>query len=392
MTIAENRDTWIRCSTLLTPWERRADAALRIHNGKIAEITDAAALQHVPHGEIIFEEGATVSPGFIDLHVHGASGRDLMDGTLESLQTVASTLVRYGTTSFLATTLSAPDSDTEAALRGYAAHHRLVSEGARPLGIHMEGPFLNPVRRGTHNAGHVREADPASFRRFCELSGGCVRRITIAPEMDRGLALTRQAVALGIRVSIGHSDATEAQAREAIDAGASQATHVFNAMRPLHHREPGLIGAVLTDERVYAEVIADGVHVHPTVVECVVRLKKIERTLLITDGLSALGMPDGKYPLGNQMVTVKDGVCRDHSGNLAGSTLTQDRAVRNVSGWMAFPVERAIAAASAVPAQSMGMERIRGVIAPGTDADLVFLDAEMQVLKTMVAGTIVYSR
>jgi N-acetylglucosamine-6-phosphate deacetylase len=392
MTIAENRDFWVRCTTLLTPYERRADAAIRIHGGKIAEIVDAAALRHISHGDIIFEEGATVAPGFIDLHVHGASGRDLMDGTLESLQTVASTLVRYGTTSFLATTLSAPDGDTETALRGYAAHHRLVAEGARPLGIHMEGPYLNPVRRGTHNAGHVKEANPAAFRRFCELSGGCVRKVTIAPEMDPGLQLTKQAVALGIRVSIGHSDATEAQARAAIDAGASQATHMFNAMRPLHHREPGLIGAVLTDERVYAEVIADGVHVHPTVVRLIVQLKGIERTLLITDGLSALGMPDGSYPLGNQMVTVEDGVCRDHSGSLAGSTLTQDRAVRNVSEWMRLPAEKTVAAASAVPAQSMGMERIRGVVAPGADADLVFLDAEMQVVKTMVAGAIVYSR
>ena len=392
MTAAETKDVWVRCTTLLTPFEKRADAAVHVHDGKIAEIADAAVLRQVPRGDQICEEGATVAPGFIDLHVHGASGRDLMDGTLESLQTVASTLARYGTTSFLATTLSAPDSDTATALRGYAAHHRFVSEGAHPVGIHMEGPYLNPVRRGTHNPGYVREADPKGFRRFVELSANCVRKITLAPEMDPGLALTRQAVALGIRVSIGHSDATEAQARAAIAAGASQATHTFNAMRPLHHREPGLLGAVLADPRVYAEVIADGVHVHPTVAQLIVRLKGIERTLLVTDGLSALGMPDGRYPLGDQIVTVENGVCRDEAGNLAGSTLTLDRAVRNIAEWMALPVEHAIAAASAVPAQSMGMETVRGTISIGADADLVFLDSEMRVLKTMVAGRIVYSR
>ncbi len=390
--IAQNdRDVWVRCATLLTPFQRRANAALHIRGGKIAEIVDSDALPPIAFGSQIHEPGATVAPGFIDLHVHGASGRDLMDGTLESLQTVAATLVRYGTTSFLATTLSAPDGDTETALRGYAEHHTLVAEGARPIGIHMEGPYLNALRRGTHNPGYVRQADPAAFRRFVEVSGGCVRKITVAPEMDPGLELTRQAVALGIRVSIGHSDATEAQARAAIDAGASQATHTFNAMRPLHHREPGLLGAILADDRVYAEVIADGVHVHPTAVQLVVRLKGIERTLLVTDGLSALGMPDGQYPLGDKFIRVENGVCRDQDGALAGSTLTLDRAVRNLAGWMKMPEDGAIAAASAVPARAMGMGETRGIIAPGADADLVFLDPQMRVVKTMVAGRVVFS-
>lgn len=388
MTACNNQDIWLRCDVLYTPFERLRDRVLHIVQGKIQQIipfeTSVAPVMHQPD--------SIVAPGYIDLHVHGARGRDLMDGTLESLQTVSSTLAAHGTTSFLATTLSAPDSDTEIAVRGFAKHSQQVLDGARPLGIHMEGPYLNPVRKGTHNAGYLRPADPAAFRRFLELSNHSVRKMTVAPEMDPGLELIRTASAAGIQISIGHSDATAEQTKAAVDAGALQATHVFNAMRPFHQREPGILGVVLTDDRVSCEVISDGIHVHRTALELLWRIKGSHRTILITDGLSAVGMEDGQYPLGDKTIVVLQGECRDLDGTLAGSTLTLDRAVRNVVDWLGAPLEDALAAASATPARAMQLASGKGVIAPGADADLIFLDAKFQVMKTMVAGRIVYTR
>jgi N-acetylglucosamine-6-phosphate deacetylase len=392
MQAQNDREIWIRCDTVYTPYERLNDVGLHIRHGRIVQIQPASDIGPHPPGLMIYEPGAVVAPGFIDLHVHGARGRDLMDGTRESIQTVAETLARHGTTSFLATTLSAPDSDTEIAIRGFAAHSPAIVEGACPLGLHMEGPYLNPLRRGTHNASYLKNADVPAFKRFVEMSGNTVRKMTVAPEVDEGFQLIREAVKLGIQISLGHSDATLEQARAAVDAGASQATHTFNAMRPFHQREPGILGLVLTDNRVYAEVIADGIHVHPGAVEMLVRMKGVERVLLVTDGLSAVDMPDGRYPLGDRIIVVQQQECRDPDGILAGSTLTLDRAVINLTRWLDLPLEQALTAASTSPARSLGIAGRKGIIAAGADADLVFLDSSLNVAKTMVGGRIVYSR
>ncbi len=392
MQAQDDREIRVRCDILYTPFEQLLNVILLIRRGTIQQVLPAS--QDGPHvsGLVIHEPGAAVAPGFIDLHVHGARGRDLMDGTRESIRTVAEALARHGTTSFLATTLSAPDSDTEVAIRGFAENRSAVSDGANALGIHMEGPYLNPVRRGTHHASYLKNASVPAFRRFVEVSGYSVLKMTVAPEVDDGLQLIREAVNLGVRVSLGHSDATFEQARSAVDAGATQATHTFNAMRPFHQREPGILGLVLTDDRVYAEIIADGVHVHPAAVQLLVRMKGVERILLVTDGLSAVDMPDGSYPLGDKTVFVQRGECRDPDGTLAGSTLTLDHAVRNLTRWLNLPVQQALVAASTSPARSLGLNGTKGVIAPGADADLVFLDSNLNVVKTMVGGRVVYSR
>lgn len=392
MNAHNDTDLWIVCDTLLTPFQAHDACALHVREGRICEILCADTVRRFPPEKIIHEPGAVVAPGFVDVHIHGAQGRDLMDGTLESLEAVSETLARHGTTSFLATTLSAPDTDTEVALRGYAAHSGRVASGARPLGIHMEGPFLNPLRRGTHNPGYLRSSDPRALRRFVEWSGGSIRKMTVAPEMDPGLELTREAIKHGIHVSIGHTDATYAQTEAAIEAGALQATHTFNAMRPFHHREPGVIGAVLNDPRVFAEVIADGIHVHPSAVLLLLKSKGVDRIQLVTDGLSAVDMPDGRYPLGDKTIVVQQGQCRDPDGTLAGSILTLDRAVHNLVEWFDLPASEAITAASASPARAIHMDKSHGIVAPGAAADLVFLDQELQVRKTMVGGRIVYSR
>jgi N-acetylglucosamine-6-phosphate deacetylase len=391
MPAQNDRDIWIRCGTLHTPFQTQTNAVLHIVDGKLKQILPSSAPLAVSDSAVIDERESIVVPGFIDLHVHGARGRDVMDGTLESLQTLSSSLASHGTTSFLATTLSAPDSDLENALRGFGAHRERV-DGARALGIHLEGPYLNPARKGTHDVNYIRPADLQAFRRLVQLSGSTVRKITLAPEMDDGLAVTREATALGIQVSLGHSDATAAQAQAAVDIGAAVATHTFNAMRPLHQREPGILGVVLTDDRLYSEVIADGVHVHPVVLRLLLRAKGADHTVLVTDGVSAVDMPDGQYPLGDKIVTVRAGECRDSDGALAGSTLTLDKAVRNLVNWFDMPVHQAVATATAVPARTLGISASKGILAPGADADLVFLDSDLNVMKTMVGGRIVYTR
>jgi N-acetylglucosamine-6-phosphate deacetylase len=249
---------------------------------------------------------------------------------------------------------------------------------------------LNPVRKGTHNASYLRLPEVSAFRRYVALSRNNIRKVTLAPELDQALSLIQEAAGIGIQISMGHSDATEKEARAAVEAGAAHATHVFNAMRPLHQREPGILGFVLTDERVFAEVIADGIHVHPTMLKLLMRMKGVDRTILITDGLSAVDMPAGRYPLGDKLVAVEGGACRDADGGLAGSVLTLDHAVRNLVDWLDLPLHEALTAASATPARGMGLAT-KGIIAAGADADLVFLDQQLKVVKTMVAGRIVYS-
>jgi len=338
--------------------------------------------------ETIYEPGTTVAPGFIDLHVHGALGRDVMEGTGEALGVISKNLARHGVTSFFPTTVSAPVPETERAVRGISEHIQSV-EGAAPLGIHLEGPYLNPARRGSHDANCLMPADLEAFARFMEASRNTIRRITVAPESDPGLRLIREAVRLGIRVSLGHSDCSADEAA-AVEAGASQATHTFNAMRPLHHRAPGVLGQVLIDDRVAAEAIADGLHVHESALRLLYRMKGARQMLLISDGISAVDMPDGRYALGEGSIFVNNGVSRDSEGNLAGSTLTLDRAIQNMVAWLGLKPHVAVEMATASPASSMQIDERKGSIRPGADADLVFLDSKLQVVRTMVAGRTVY--
>jgi N-acetylglucosamine-6-phosphate deacetylase len=308
-----DRETWVLCDALYTPYQRRSDWLLHLDQGRIHQMLPAADMKDIPPDRLVHIPGAMVAPGFIDLHIHGAAGRDFMDGSLATLQEVSRTLARHGTTSFLATTISASDADLEHALRGLATHRSAEMPGARHLGIHMEGPFLNPLRRGTHCAGCLRKAERDAFLRFIAWSENSVRRLTVAPEMDSGCSVIRAASELGIAVSLGHSDATEIQARAAVDAGATQATHTYNAMRPFHQREPGILGVALTDDRVYAEIIADGVHVQPGAIDLLLRVKGVDRIPLVTDGSSGVRhrkrwrVPRQRRPSGRQRAYVGSG-------------------------------------------------------------------------------------
>ncbi len=329
-----------------------------------------------------------LAPGFIDVHIHGGSGRDVMELDRSALAAVERGIVKHGVTSYLPTTVSAPLPDTLRALEHLGKAIRAESSDvgrSRPLGIHLEGPFVSHAKRGVHPPQNLLPPSPEVLRQLHEASEETVRMLTIAPELEGGIETIIEAVKLGIRASLGHSNATFVEAKAGIDAGACHATHTFNAMRPLDHREPGILGAVLSDDRVTADLIADGLHVASDVIKLFLRLKGTDRAILITDAISATGMPDGKYKLGGFEVTVTGDRC-DLNGKLAGSVLTLDRAVRNVMNFVPLSLENAVKLVTLNPARLVGASDTHGMLLPGRVADVVVLTPSGEVVATMVAG------
>lgn len=296
---------------------------------------------------------------FFDIHVHGACSHDFMHVTTEQVSTVGQFLAQRGVAHYLPTTVTGHVDVTLAALERLAdaIEGETAETAATPVGIHLEGPFVSHSKRGVHPLSSILEPDVRMFDRFQEAARGHIRLMTLAPEVPHALELIEHAVASGVRVSMGHSDATEEQALAAIRAGATSATHAFNAMRSLHHREPGVLGAVLDCDGVYAEAICDGVHVHPTMIRLWLKLKGPDRAILVTDGMSATGRPDGTYRLGDFDVQVKNGVCL--TGDiLAGSVLTMDKAVDNVQKFTGTSLATAVKLASRNPAKMLGLEHL----------------------------------
>ncbi len=337
-------------------------------------------------------------PGFIDVHIHGSGGADVMDATAESLATISSFLVRHGVTGFYATTVTASRAETLAAVANVA---RFCSQacsdggidspvGARILGVHLEGPYISGKYPGAQNPAFVRPPSAPEFEEL--LDAGPVRMITLAPEEEGAGTLIEMALDANVRVVLGHTAATFDEARAAIDTGVSQATHTFNAMTGLHHRQPGTVGAVLSDDRIYAQLIADGIHVHPAAMRILGRCKGPTRAILISDAIRATGMPEGRYDMGRLPVFVQDGACRLEDGTLAGSVLTLDAALRNFMSATGWPLVQAWPTTSLSQAQAMGIDDEVGRISRGARADLTLLDTESRVVATIVGGRLAYLR
>ena len=330
-----------------------------------------------------------VAPGFIDLQCNGAAGVDLATEP-ERMGEVAAALTRWGVTAWLPTVVTGPSGVRRRALAALASLSGHGPIGATPLGVHLEGPFLAPGRRGAHDPRHL--ADPSITlvvdEEWSRRSG--VALVTLAPELPGALDVVRSLVERDVVVAAGHSSASAAQAGAAIDAGVTYVTHLFNAMAPLHHRQPGLVGVALADERVRAGLIADGLHVDPRVVAVAARALG-ERLSLVTDAVAALGLPAGTARLGRLTVDVSadDGAVRLADGTLAGSTLSLDRAVRNLVAFAGVPLETAVRAVTSTPAAVLGLPD-RGVIAPGAVGDLVLLTPAGEVVATVVAGDVVH--
>lgn len=309
--------------------------------------------QSMPEGALDLPD-STLSAGFFDVHVHGAGGRDVMEGSPEALYTVARMLAKHGTARFLATTVTSSVEHTLHALEGIVEVMGAPSpdDCAEVIGIHLEGPFLSHAKRGVHSPQQLQEPSIELFERFNQAACGNIRLMTIAPELPGALELIAHATAQGVRVSLGHSDAVASEARAGIAAGAVSATHTFNAMRGLTQREPGMLGVVLDATELYAELICDGIHTTPEAVRLWLKMKGMEHALLITDGMAATGMPDGEYLLGDMMAVVEDGVAM-HEGALAGSVLTMDRAVANVQSFTGCTLADAVRMASRNPVMLM---------------------------------------
>lgn len=330
--------------------------------------------------------GATLAPAFFDVHIHGAAGHDVMEATPESLAAVSEFLVTRGVGAFFPTTVTAPLDMILRSLEGLAK--LMASErhtGARPLGIHLEGPFLSHAKRGVHPPEHLLAPTVKVFDRMWQASEGRIRLITVAPELEGAEEFIAYATSLGVRISLGHSNAETAIARAGVAAGAVSATHTFNAMRPLDHRNPGILGVALTEESLFAEIICDGIHVDPSLVKLYWKAKGPERAILVTDAMSATGMPDGNYMLGGFPVQVANGRATS-DGVLAGSVLTLDRAVRNFAEFTGAPLAQVAALAGRNPARMTGLDNEVGVLAPGRRADITVLDAKGAVVATILNG------
>ena len=382
----------IYASRILTPMEEVSDAVILVEGTKIAAIGHRDEIQ-VPSNAVHYAApGSTVVPGFVDVHIHGAGGHDVMEGTARALDKVTQMVARYGTTSILATTVTAPIDKTCEGLEGiarYVRNHEQPQDSgklaAEILGVHLEGPFLSKAQRGVHPPELLVKPSVEILEQLRKAADGLVRIVTTAPELPGAIKMIENATAAGIVAAMGHTNADYDEARAGIKAGARHAVHTFNAMRPFEHRDPGILGAILTDPEVTAEVIADGHHVAGPAIQVLMGTKGFETVILISDAIAATGMGDGTYPLGNFKVTVKDGVCRNEEGKMAGSTLTLDRALRFVVA-LGVPFVDAVKMVTIQPARRIGVAGKKGILAPGCDADLVVLTPDLRVEGVMTRG------
>jgi N-acetylglucosamine-6-phosphate deacetylase len=374
---------------LYTPLRKIEDAVVTAEDGVIVNVAPRSNSETASNQHVINFGDCVLAPGLFDVHIHGGANCDVMRSSAEELKLFERFLAGHGVTGYFPTTVSAPLDITLTALERLADAIDGADAGggrARPLGIHLEGPFLSHVRRGVHPPEDLLPPRLSTFDKFWQAARGHVRMMTIAPELEGAEEVIAEATKRGVSISIGHSDADLESARRGVRAGARHATHTFNAMRPLDHREPGILGEVLTNDRLTAEVIADGIHVDPRIVKLLFRAKGDENLVLVTDAISATGMPDGHYRLGTLEVELKDGKCT-HDGRLAGSVLTMDRAIRNLMQFADLELQPALRAATMNPAKAAGMSN-KGVIEPGADADLVVIAPNGEIRATVVKGVV----
>jgi len=381
--------TLIRAGRAFTPTSAISDAGILIRDGVIEAIGSRSGLSLPAGATEISAADKTAIPGFIDIHIHGAGGRDVMEANGDALAVVARRVAEFGTTSLLATTVTADPDNTCRAAAGISLYitqqHAAKESRAEVLGIHFEGPFISKARPGVHPVEWIQSPSADLLNRLLQAAEGKARLITIAPEVLGAAPCMDTARKAGLVVSVGHTDANYEQTRFAIAHGARSATHTYNAMRPFTHRDPGVIGAVLTSPEINAELIADGVHVEEGAMKLLLKAKGSERVILVSDGLSATGMPDGKYMLGGFEVTVTNGVCRNAAGILAGSTLTLDRALRNIVN-LGVPLPDAVRMLTLNPASLLGIEFKKGALRAGADADVLLLDQALRVTDVWARG------
>ncbi|MBO2943683.1 N-acetylglucosamine-6-phosphate deacetylase [Paenibacillus sp. F411] len=372
---------------IIRPGQRLSGGQLLIDSNGVIEAIGARIECPSEPLQVRDGEGLTLVPGFIDVHVHGGDGCNVMDAREVSLERMSVFHAAHGTTGFLATTNTSSQEHIVSALSCAAGVIQKGTGGADILGIHLEGPFISLKRKGAQLADDVRNPSPEQIEELLQAAENRIKLVTLAPELEGGMDAVEQFLAAGVTVSAGHSDATFKQMEAAVALGVNHTTHHFNGMSPLHHREPGLAGAGLLLPQLTVELIADGYHVHPAVVKMMYDLKSSDGICAITDAVTSCGLPDGDY--GHKVM--KDGlVYLKGTDTLAGSSLTMIQAVRNVLAFTGLALEDIISSFTSVPARQIGVDGFKGSLAPGKDADFVVLDAGLNVVSTWVRGKAVY--
>jgi len=377
--------------TLVTPYTIIHDGAIVISDGKIVDLGQREFIT-VPSDANIYDfRDCYILPGFIDTHIHGCEGANTFDGSLESLKNVALKLVKHGVIGFLPTAVAMP---MESLLRVTEAVGTAMTQdlpGARILGLNIEGPFVNPEKKGALIVGFMRKPDLEEMKELFNASKGSLRIVTIAPELEGALDVIKWLSLHGVIVSFGHTNARYEDAIKGFNAGGRLVTHLFNAMREYHHRDPGIIGAALTRDDVFVEIIADGIHVDPAAIKMVIKAKNYDKILIISDATPLAGFPDGEYTFpGFPKITIKNGKATLPDGTLAGSTLTLDKALKNLVNW-GIPIEKAALMLSTNKARLLNLPT-KGELKVGYDADMVILNKDFEVLMTIVEGTIAYKK
>lgn len=381
----------INNADIITPFRVIKRGSLVIEGKKIAAIGEAKEVR-IPSGiRTINAEGMMVTPGFVDLLVHGGGGYGFADMSTESVEKISEFYFRHGTTGLLAALYSKPEKEMIADVRRIAEFCR-TSKSSNVWGIHLEGPFINKELHGAMKKDYLWQPSVEKWRKLFEVSQGYIRLMTIAPELAGVEEVMREAAKNDVVLSIGHSAATYPEVLKAIDNGAAHVTHMFNAMKPFHHREPGVVLAAMLHNELKVELIADGIHVHPAVMRLMYQVKGEGGIVLISDAIRASGMPDGEYTFMDQKILVKGKKAYLPDGTLAGSTLTMEQAVKNMVQLVDVPLTHAVRMATLNGAKVLGLEHHKGILAVGKDADLVVLDQDFRVQMTVYEGKIRYAQ
>lgn len=378
---------YIKADRFLLEYEEKTTGYLGVEEGRFVGIVETVPVD----AEVVDWSGFTIAPGLFDTHIHGIKGRDVMDGDPEGIQEMSEVLLSLGVTRFLPTTLTSDKADLDQAIIAIVEAVEKGLPGAQSEGIFLEGPYFTEKHKGAQNPGYFSDPSVAEFQHWQELAGDTIMKIALAPERTGSEDFIRYVSDHGVLASIAHTDASYDCCVEAVDAGARNYVHLFNGMSGLHHREPGVAGAALTDKRAFAELICDGYHVHPDVAALAFNIKR-DKLVLITDCMRAGLMPDGNYQLGEFPVVMQGGVARTETGSLAGSTLKLIDGVKNLHAWSDRSLSEVWHQGSLAHAASLGRDAELGSIQPGKVADYVVMDADLQVQATAVAGVVKYEK
>lgn len=374
---------------IICPDEIIDGGVVYIKDGKILSVQRKLEKEYLDNIEILDFSKNIISPGYIDLHTHGGHGYDVMDNTEESIMKIASMQMEHGVTSFLATTVSASEKDILKCISNIKEVMR-SNYVTNILGIHLEGPFINNLKKGAHNPDYIINPNVKIISNILSGNSNIIRIVTLAPELKGAKEIIKILKQKDIIISVGHSNLTFEGLMEIIDLGVTHITHIFNGMNELHHRNPGIPCGALLSDKLKVEVIADGIHIHPAVIKLIVKLKGVGNVILVSDSNCATEMGDGIYEINKLKIQVAEGVARLEDGSLAGSTITVDKAVKNIIKWGVASIPDAIKMATINPAKAIRIDNYKGLIAEGKDADIIILDNEFNVIVTIIKGVIVY--